>query len=84
MKVSLVLPWNKLRIMRRYTNEKQIAYLCRRWFKARGVIVPSERKQRRLSEEMIGNNLEDLRPAPLVYVPDLLAIIFQHLEQYER
>ncbi len=52
-----------------------------RWFKACGVVVPSEKKLRKLSHELLGDNLEseaapfsfplkhggeDLRPAPLV------------------
>lgn len=61
--------------------------------------IPSEKQQRKLSHEVLGDNLEseaapfafqlkhggeDLRPAPLVYVPDLVTKIFQHLEQNER
>ena len=55
--------------------------------------IPSEKKQRRLSAYILGDNLEseaaqftfplrhgDLRPAPLVFVPDLVALVFQYLE----
>ena len=70
-----------------------------RWLKARGVSLPSEKRQRALSHEILGENLqseaapfsfplkhggEDLRPAPLVFVPDLPAMVFQHLEQNDR
>ena len=61
--------------------------------------MPSEKKQRALSKEILGSNLEseaapfsfplkhggeDLRPAPLVFVPDLPALIIQHLDQNDR
>ena len=61
--------------------------------------VASERKPRALSKELVGSNLsseaalfsctlescgEELRPAPLVYVPDLSGKIFQLLEQNDR
>ena len=62
--------------------------------------IASERKQRALSKELVGSNLaseaalfsfpmescgkEELRPAPLVYVPDLSGKIFQLLEQNNR
>ena len=61
--------------------------------------MPSEKKQRAFSHEILGENLqseaapfyfamkdggEDLIPAPIVYVPDLLALIFQHLDQNKR
>lgn len=58
--------------------------------------MPSERKLRKLSQELLVNDLEsemapfsyglkhggeDLRPAPLVYVVDLVAFIHHLLEQ---
>ena len=61
--------------------------------------VASERKPRALSKELVGSNLsseaalfsctlescgEELRPAPLVYVPDLSGKIFQLLEQNDQ
>ena len=67
--------------------------------KAWGVSIASERNQRALSKELVGSNLaseaaffsfpmvscgEELRPAPLVYVPDLSGKIFQLLEQNYR
>ena len=70
-----------------------------RWLKARGVTLPSKKRQRALSHEILGGNLhseaapfsfplkhggEDLHPAPLDFVPDLTAMIFQHLDQNDR
>lgn len=63
------------------------------------MLIPSEKKQRRLSEDILGDNLEaeeapfsfalqhggeDLRPAPLVFVPDLVTFVLQYLEQNQR
>ncbi len=73
-------------------------FFCR-WLKACGIVIPSEKKQRLLSHELLGDNLEaeaapfsfplkhggeDIRPAPLVYVTDLAAKVLQLLEQNER
>ena len=69
-----------------------------RWMKAQGVQLASERSVRRLSGEMLGDNLAatevplsqplrfgiDLKVSPLVYVPDLVGKIFQLLEQNDR
>lgn len=107
MKADLSIPWNEMRTLRRLhdisstnLNKYDIpVYPCTRWMKAWGVTVASERKQRALSKELVGNNLsseaalfsfplescgEELRPAPLVYVPDLSGKIFQLLEQNDR
>ena len=63
------------------------------------MVIPSEKRLRQLSDDILGNHLEsgtapftfavkhggeDLRPAPLVYVPDLRALFFQYLDQNER
>ena len=63
------------------------------------MVIPSEKRLRQLSDDILGNHLEsgtapftftlkhggeDLRPAPLVYVPDLRALVFQYLDQNER
>ena len=70
-----------------------------RWLKVRGVTLPSEKKLRALYREILGGNLhseaapfsfalkhggEDLRPAPLVFVPNLADMISQHLDQNDR
>ena len=66
--------------------------------KAQGVKLASERSTRILSKEMIGENLAaeevplsqplrfgvDLKLAPLVYVPNLVAKIIQLLDQNKR
>ena len=66
--------------------------------KAQGVKLASERSVRRLSQEMLGDNLAatevplsqplrfgvDLKVSPLVYVPDLVGKILQLLEQNDR
>jgi hypothetical protein len=63
--------------------------------KAQGIQPASERSVRRLSDEMLGDNLAatevplsqplrfgvDLKVSPLVYVPDLVGKILQLLEQ---
>ena len=60
--------------------------------------MASERRVRRLSSELIGENLVgeevplsmplqygvDLKLSPLVYIPDLQGKLFQLLEQNER
>ena len=66
--------------------------------KAQGVQLASETSVRRLSEEMLGDNLAatevplsqplrlgvDLNVSPLVYVPDFVGKILQLLEQNYR
>ena len=69
-----------------------------RWMKAQGIQLASEGRVRRLSQEMLGDNLAatevplsqplwfgvDLKVSPLVYVPDLVERILQLLEQNDR
>ena len=74
-------------------------YIAYRWFKAHGIVVPSEKRQRKLSSDLLGTNLtselaplsfplkyggEDFRPTPLVSVPDLVEEIFHLLDQNDR
>ena len=71
-------------------------YTVYRWFKAHGIVVPSEKRQ---SSDLLGTNLtsesapfsfplkhggEDFRPAPLISVPDLVEEIFHLLDQNDR
>ncbi len=64
-----------------------------------GITMGSERKMRKAAAEMVGTNLsseaapfsfslkrggEEIRAAPMVYVPDLGAKVLQLLEQNER
>ena len=72
--------------------------LHNRWMKAWGIEIASEKQMRKLSAEQIGDNLAgesvpfsfqlkngiDLRPAPLVYTPDLVAKALQILDQNDR
>ena len=69
-----------------------------RWLKAWGIKLASEKQLRKQSEQQMGNNLQseavpfcfplksgiDLRPAPLVYVPDLVKKVIQTLDQNNR
>ena len=69
-----------------------------RCMNAQGIQLASERRVRRLSQEMLGDNLAatevplsqplrfgvDLKVSPLVYVPDLVERILQLLEQNDR
>ncbi len=70
MKADLAIPWNKLRIFRRYDLYKSICILIlllcavtsnsspiHRWLKASGVTMGSERKMRKVATEMVGTNL---------------------------
>ena len=102
LKSQLSLPWNKLREMRRYYTAFHfctLSFTISRYLNTCGIQLPSERKQRKLSHEILGGNLkpdaapfsfslknggEEVRPAPLVYVPDLEAMIFRHLDQNDR
>lgn len=69
------------------------------WFRANGMILPSERKLRKLSQDLLVTDLksdlapfsfglkyggEDLRPAPLVYVEDLVSFTYHLLDQNAR
>eukprot|EP00731_Ephydatia_muelleri_P029391 Em0020g1035a len=86
MKSMLGIPWYRLRILRR-------------WLKQSGVCLGSERKQRALCKELIGDNLEvelapfsfklpngeeGLRGAAYGYTPNLTSKIVQLLEQNEK
>ena len=101
-KADLQIPWNKLRAMRRYVhsfswNDKH-KLICKRWMKSWGIQIASESRVRRMSEELVGDNIDgeeapfcfpgttgvDIRPAPLVYVPDLIMKITQLLDQNEK
>ena len=72
-------------------------HLCR-WLKQAGVYLGSERKQRALSNELVGDNLEvelaqfsfklsnggeELRGAAFAYTPSLTKKVVQLLEQNE-
>lgn len=59
-KANLSLPWHKLRIMRKYGLGYQNYWyvlsslsLPRRWLRACGILMPSEKKQRLLSHKLL-------------------------------
>lgn len=61
--------------------------------KGLGHAISSERRLRKLSANLAGEmvpftftlwNWVDLRPAPLLYVPDLVGMIFEALDHNER
>ena len=66
--------------------------------KSWGIQLASEKQLRRVSKDLLGDNLEaeeapfsfptsggvDIRPAPLVYVPDLVGKIVQMLEHNDK
>ena len=73
--------------------------VAHRWLKACGVHLASENHLRDVSKRQLGTNLageaapfsfavrsggEDLRPAPFVFIPDLIAKVVQLLEQNKR
>ena len=72
-------------------------YIHTRWMKSWGIQIASESKVRGRSEELVVNNIEgeeapfcfpsatgvNIRPAPLVYVGDLIEKIIQLLNQNE-
>ena len=72
---------------------------CTRWLKEYGIALSSEQKQRKRAAVMIGDNLEaepvpftfslasggeEIRAAPLVYVPDLVKKVFALLQENEE
>ncbi len=58
MKADLCLPWRKLRMMRRYNDDNNLALLpnttCR-WMKSWGINLASEAKQRSLMKDQLSN-----------------------------
>ena len=70
-----------------------------RWLKSSGVSLSSEKKQRKVANEQVGDNLkaetapfsfnltsggEELRAAAHVFIPNLVQKVVQLLEQNER
>eukprot|EP00731_Ephydatia_muelleri_P036064 Em0197g9a len=83
MKANLIIPWNKIRVMRR-------------WLKAWGIQLASEQKMRQRASALIGTNMsaemipllfkhkggaDEIKPAPIAYIPHLWARIQTLLEQ---
>ena len=79
-------------------HASQLKCVYHRWLKAWGIKLASERQLRKLSKRQIGANLEgeavpfsfqlrnciDLRPAPLVFTPNLVDKILEITEQNYR
>ena len=70
-----------------------------RWLSSSGISLSSERKQRKLAKEQVGDNLEaetapfsfslasggeELRVAAHVFIPNLVQKVVQLLEQNEK
>ena len=89
MKADLALPWAKLRIVQRYNQgvlEITHQHSHSRWLKAFNISLASERKQRVLAKDLVGENYkvesvpfsftidsrEVIQEAPFVYVPNLI------------
>jgi len=81
-----------------YINRSKPAFLIR-LLKESGVSLASEVSMRKITDEMTGDNLEgevapfsfnmptggeEIRGAPLVYVPNLIQKIIQTLEEQDR
>eukprot|EP00731_Ephydatia_muelleri_P002365 Em0001g2365a len=83
IKTGLTIPWNRLRILRR-------------WLKASGVSLAGEERMRYICRRIVGGNLkgemalfsfpstsggEELRVAALVYIPDVVLKVVDLLEE---
>eukprot|EP00731_Ephydatia_muelleri_P002310 Em0001g2310a len=86
IKTGLTIPWNRLRILRR-------------WLKASGVSLAGEERMRYICRRIVGGNLkgemalfsfpstsggEELRVAALVYIPDVVLKVVDLLEENQR
>ncbi|KAL5483857.1 hypothetical protein EMCRGX_G020274 [Ephydatia muelleri] len=86
IKVGLAIPWNKIRILRR-------------WLKASNISLACEERMRHASRKAVGENLkgelapfsfslpsggEEFRGAPLVFIPDLILKVVELLEENDR
>eukprot|EP00731_Ephydatia_muelleri_P032941 Em0024g485a len=86
IKVGLAIPWNKIRILRR-------------WLKASNISLACEERMRHASRKAVGDNLkgelapfsfslpsggEEIRGAPLVFIPDLILKVVELLEENDR
>jgi hypothetical protein len=81
MKANLQIPWNKLRLMRR-------------WMKSWNIQIASERSLREraanlvidefVAEEALFSSGDELKSAPIVYVPHLKNKIFDLLNKHDK
>ena len=103
IKAGLAIPWNKLRLLRRYvttyskgTNSNS---WCFRWLKSSGICLAGEERMRHISSQIVGDNLkgeiapfsvtipsggEEIKGAPLVFIPHLVDKVVQLLDGNER
>ncbi|KAL5487124.1 hypothetical protein EMCRGX_G019690 [Ephydatia muelleri] len=83
IKVGLAIPWNKIRLLRR-------------WLKASNVSLACEERMRHVSKRIVGDNIqgelapfsftltsggEELQAAPLVFIPNLIQKVTQLLDE---
>ena len=102
-KAGLAIPWNKLRLLRRYvttyskgTNSNS---WCFRWLKSSGICLAGEERMCHISSQIVGDNLkgeiapfsvtipsggEEIKGAPLVFIPHLVDKVVQLLDGNER
>eukprot|EP00731_Ephydatia_muelleri_P030963 Em0022g477a len=86
IKVGLAIPWNKIRILRR-------------WLKASNISLACEERMCHASRKAVGENLkgelapfsfslpsggEEFRGAPLVFIPDMILKVVELLEENDR
>ncbi len=77
---------------------KIIKYVQYRWFKSLNITIPGEKQQRTMASSIVGENLiaergafsftrdnggEEIRAAPFVYVPNLIAKVADIINQHE-
>eukprot|EP00731_Ephydatia_muelleri_P023365 Em0015g948a len=91
---GLGMPWSKLRVLRspKYMDD---FLTSNRWLKASGVSISCEEKMRQIARGLLGENLqgevappsfclssggEEIRGAPLVFMPDLNQKVIQMLD----
>eukprot|EP00731_Ephydatia_muelleri_P009823 Em0005g409a len=86
IKAGLAIPWNKLRLLRR-------------WLKSSGICLAGEERMRQISCQIVGDNLkgeiapfsfslpsggEEVKGSPLVYIPHLVDMVVHLLDENER
>ncbi|KAL5517069.1 hypothetical protein EMCRGX_G002537 [Ephydatia muelleri] len=98
IKAGLEMPWSKLRVLRspQYMDD---FLTSNRWLKPSGVSISCEEKMRQIARGLLGENLqgevaplsfclssggEEIRGAPLVFMPDLNQKVIQMLDDNHR
>eukprot|EP00731_Ephydatia_muelleri_P029824 Em0021g347a len=86
IKAGMAIPWNRMRLLRW-------------WLKVSGVTLAGEERMRHICRQIVGDNLkgevalfsfplpsggEELRGAPLVYIPELVKKVVDLLEENQR